>query len=61
MPKYVYWVFSLFQFWDTYLEVPLKGMNMYHLEFTSESYNLKTNADYILKIETNINNGIILK
>ena len=39
-PKYRYWVFLLFQFCDPRLEVPLISMNMYHLEFTPESYNL---------------------
>ena len=37
----IYWVFLLFQFGDSYLEVPLTIMNMYHLELTPESYNLK--------------------
>ena len=39
-PKYIYWVFLLFQFCDTHLEVPLISMNMYHLELTPESYKL---------------------
>ena len=39
-PKYIYWVFLLFQYYVTYLEVPLISMNMYLLELMPESYNL---------------------
>ena len=38
--KYIYWGFLLFQFCDTYLEVSLISLNMYHLELMPESYNL---------------------
>ena len=39
-PKYIYWVCLLFQFCDTYLEVPLISKIMHHLELTPELYNL---------------------
>ena len=37
---YIYWVFLLFHFRDTHLEVPLISMNMDHLELRPESYKL---------------------
>ena len=36
----IYIIFLVFQFCDTYLEVPLISMNTYHLELTPESCNL---------------------
>ena len=37
-------------FCDSYLEVPLISMNMYHLELTPESYNLKKVLAYLEKM-----------